>query len=171
MDVKEAIKTRRSVRKYLSKEIQQDYIELLQEALIWAPSSGNTQCRKFYFVFNKDIKSKLTEAAYGQQFISQVSLVVVCCTDNEIKQYYGQRGLDLYSVCDVSASIENLLLQAEELNLATCWVGAFKENEVIKALELPENLKPIALIPVGYADDSPQPLTRVAVEKSIKIIY
>lgn len=81
MDILEIIKTRRSIRRFQTKEIEKEKIDKLIEALIWAPSAGNLQARKFYFVFNKEIKDKLARAAFDQRFIAQASLVAVGCTD------------------------------------------------------------------------------------------
>jgi len=170
MDVFEAIKTRRSVRKFQAKPIPKEIIDKLVEALIWAPSAGNLQSRKFYFVFNEKIKNDLAEAALGQDFITNAPLVVVGCIDDKIAWRYGERGKNLYSICDVSASIQNMILVAEENNLGTCWVGAFNENEVAKILNLPKNLRPIVIVPVGYPAEKPLPPARVSKSQAIKEI-
>mgnify|MGYP001565308550 CR=1 FL=1 len=65
------IKKRRSIRTFLGKSISQEITDALVEAALWAPSAGNLQARKFYFVFNEDIKHKLANAAYGQSFIAE----------------------------------------------------------------------------------------------------
>ena len=105
MEVFEAVKTRRSVMEFQKKAIPEGIVDKLIEALIWAPSDGNLQSRKFYFVFNEKIKKDLAEAALGQDFITNAPLVVVGCTDDKIAWRYGERGKNLYSICDVSASI------------------------------------------------------------------
>jgi len=170
MEVIKAIKTRRSVRKFQKKLISEKIIGKLIEALIWAPSSGNLQSRKFYFVFDDKIKKKLVEKAFVQDFITQASLVVVGCTDSEIAWRYGERGKNLYSICDVSVSIENLMLLAREEGLGTVWIGAFDEKEVIKILNLPKNLRPIVIVPVGYPAEKPWPPPRVSKNQAIKEI-
>jgi len=167
MEVSRAIKNRRSIREFQKKEIPGEIIEKLIEAIIWAPSAGNLQSRKFYFVFNEKIKKELVEAASGQDFIAQAPLVIVGCTDERISLRYGERGKNLYSICDVSASIQNLMLEATELGLGTCWVGAFDEEEVSKILNLPKNLRPVAIIPVGYSAEKPSPPERKNKEETI----
>ena len=158
------------MREFERKEISKKIIEELIEALMWAPSAGNLQSRKFYFIFNEKIKEKLAEAALGQSFIKEAPLVIVGCADLNIESHYGERGKNLYSICDVSASLENALLYLTEKNLASCWVGAFNEIEVSKILNLPENLRPIAILPVGYPKNIPSPPPRISKEKAIKII-
>ena len=167
MALLEIIKDRRSIRKFQKKEVPKEIIDELIEALIWAPSAGNLQSRKFYFVFNQEIKEKLVKAALEQDFIAQAPLVIVGCTDDRISIRYGERGKNLYSVCDVATSIQNLMLLAAEKGLGTCWVGAFDEKEVSKILNLPENLRPIAIIPVGYPAEKPKALPRVSKEKAV----
>jgi nitroreductase len=168
MSLVEIIKKRRSVRKFEEKEIPKEILEELKEAIIWAPSAGNLQSRKFYFVFNEEIKRKLAVAALNQDFIAKAPLVVVGCCDLEKISWYGERGKNLYTICDVSASIENLMLLATEKGLGTCWVGAFDEGEVSKILNLPKNLRPIAIIPVGFSAEKPSPPERVSKNEVIK---
>lgn len=170
MDVLEAILKRRSIRKFKNKEIEREKIEKLKEALIWAPSAGNLQARKFYFVFNEKKKKELARAALNQDFISQAPLVIVGCCDLEKISWYGERGKNLYTICDVSAAIENLMLVAVEEGLGTCWLGAFDEEKVFEILNLPKNEKPIVIVPVGYLKETPEPPEREPKEKLIKEI-
>jgi len=170
MDLLNVIKKRRSIRKFQEKEIPEEIVDKLIEALIWAPSAGNLQSRKFYFVFNQKIKEKLVKAALDQSFIAQAPLVVVGCTDDEISWRYGERGKNLYTICDVSASIENLMLLAREEDLGSVWVGAFDEKEVAKILNLPKNLRPIAIVPIGYPAEKPLAPARVSKTEAVEFI-
>ncbi len=128
---------------------------MLVEAIRWAPSAGNMQSRKFYFIFDQEIRKKLAEAALHQNFIAQAPLAVVACLDRRIAARYGDRGVNLYSIQDVAASIMNLMLVAQELRLGTCWVGAFNEFDVVEILDLPDHLRPVAIVPVGYPGKVP----------------
>lgn len=167
MSFLETIKSRRSIREFQKKEIPNEIIDKLADALIWAPSAGNLQSRKFYFVFNQETKNKLEEAALSQSFIAEAPLVIIGCTDDKISQRYGERGKNLYSICDVSVSVQNMMLLAHEQGLGTCWVGAFDEKEVGKILNLPENLKPIVIIPVGYPSEKPSAPARVSKKEAV----
>jgi len=169
MSILEIIKNRRSIRKFQKKEIPEEIIDKLIEALIWAPSAGNLQSRKFYFVFNQEIKEKLAEAA-GQDFISETPLVVVGCADEKISLRYGERGKSLCSICDVSASIENMMLLAYERGLGSVWVGAFNGKKVSKILNLPKNLRPIVIVPMGYPTERPSAPPRVSKAEATKFI-
>lgn len=169
-EVISAIRSRRSIRNFLQKEIPREKEERLIEALIWAPSAGNLQSRKFYFVKNKEKKESLAKAAFSQNFISLAPLLVIGCADLRIKNHYGKRGEELYSICDVCVAIENMMLEAVEMGLGTCWVGAFEEKEVAKILNLPEYLRPIVIVPVGYFDKEPVPPQRKSREELIEYI-
>jgi len=171
MDILNTIKSRRSIREFKQKEIPGEIVEKLKEALIWAPSAGNLQSRKFYFVFDKETKEQLTQAALGQDQISQAPLAVVVCADQKKSESkYKERGRDLYCIIDASLSIQNMMLVATEEGLGTCWAGALDEDMLRKILNLSESLKPIGIIPVGYADESPEPPKRISIEEAVEEI-
>lgn len=169
MDILKAVKERRSIRSFQKKEIPDNAIDKLIDAIIWAPSAGNLQSRKFYFVKNVKIKQQLANAAFGQNFIAEAPLTIVACTDNKISKRYGDRGTHLYSTQDVSASIMNMMLVAHELGLGTVWVGAFDEWQVFEILNLPKNLRPIAIIPVGYPAKIPSAPRRVSKNEAVEM--
>ncbi|UCF86790.1 MAG: nitroreductase family protein [Nitrospiraceae bacterium] len=167
MTILDAVKERRSVRDFLPREIPAAIIETLKEALIWAPSAGNLQARKFYFLFSKKIKEKLAAAALNQHFIAQAPLVIVACTDSTIHAHYGQRGVHLYTIQDVAVSLMGMMLVVHEAGLGSVWVGAFHEEEVSHILHLPHNLRPVAIVPVGYPASIPIAPPRVSKDHAI----
>lgn len=150
MEILEAVKERRSIRSFQDKPIPQEVLDNLADALIWAPSAGNLQSRKFFFVRNPKLKSELVASALNQKFIAEAPVVVVCCADSRIYDRYGDRGVNLYAFQDVAVSIMNMMLVAHENSLGTVWVGAFNEGDVFNILELPYHLRPVAIVPVGY---------------------
>lgn len=170
MRILDAVKERRSIRKFLQKEIPDNVLEELKEALIWAPSAGNLQARKFYFVFDRKTKEKIADAALNQNFIAKAPLTIVACTDSQIKLHYGERGVSLYSIQDVSASIMGMMLVAHDAGLGSVWIGAFHEKEVSKILNMPDNLRPVAIIPIGYPASIPSAPSRVSKEYAIETI-
>ncbi|MFQ5964970.1 MAG: nitroreductase family protein [Candidatus Scalinduaceae bacterium] len=170
MNILRIIKERRSVRKFLNNSIPKEIQDALKEAIIWAPSAGNLQSRKFYFVFNRAIKKDLAKAALSQSFIAEAPLVIIACMDIRIKDYYGERGVSLYAIQDVAASIQNVLLVAHEQGLASVWIGAFHEDEVHKILKLPKFLRPISIIPVGYTNVYSTAPGRISVKDAVDII-
>ena len=151
MDVLEAIKERRSIRAFTDEKVSEEDVERLLDAARWAPSAGNTQPLELVVVKGMETKRKLAEAALNQTLIQKASVVIVVCADvTRSSRGYGSRGEQLYSIQDTAAATENILLAAQHLGLATCWVGAFRENEVAKAVKAPMNLKPVAIVSVGH---------------------
>ncbi len=156
MDVLEAIKERRSIRAFTDGKVSEKDVERLIDAARWAPSAGNTQPLELVVIKDKEMKRKLSEAALNQTFIQKAPVVIVVCADlNRSSRGYGSRGERLYSLQDTAAATENILLAAQELGLATCWVGAFRDKEVAKAVKAPKNMKPVAIVPVGHPAERP----------------
>lgn len=167
MEVFSAVKNRRSIRSFLKKDIPEELINRLADALIWAPSAGNLQSRKFYFVKDAKLKKQIAGAASNQEFIFDAPVVIVSCADLNIWRHYGQRGAELYCIQDVSASIMAMMLVATENGLGTCWVGSFNEHEIAKIMKLPDNLRPVAIVPVGYPAKIPGPTSRVSRQDAV----
>lgn len=170
MSILETIKSRRSIRTFQDRPLPKEIIGQLIEAIVWAPSAGNLQSRKFYLIHNQAIKESLVQAAWRQTFIAQAPLVLVGCVNLQIKSHYGTRGTTLYAPQDVAASVQNVMLLAREAGLGTVWVGAFNESAVAKILNLPEHLRAVAIVPVGYPNEEPEPPKRADKEELIEII-
>lgn len=168
MDVFRAVKERRSIRSFLRKDIPEDVLSNLIDALRWAPSAGNLQSRKFLFIRDEMTRKQIAAAALNQDFLSAAPVVIVGCADSGIGVRYGRRGIDLYSIQDVAVSVMAMMLVAFENGLGTCWVGAFQETEVSKILKLPENLRPVAIVPVGYPERIPNPPSRRSVKELVE---
>ncbi len=149
------IKKRHSIRAYKSDDIPSKIIAEIEESLILAPSAGNLQARKFFFIRDKIKKMAIARAALSQMFIAEAPIVIVGCTDDFIKYRYGNRGLFLYSIQDVAISISFAMLVAQQHGLGTVWIGAFDEKEVSYILNLPKNLRPVVILPIGYPDEEP----------------
>lgn len=152
MDVFEAMERRHSVRSFdTSREVPEELVERLLACACLAPSAGNVQPWRFVVVRDERMRRGLAAAALGQSFVARAPVVVVVCADLEAHAvHYGRRGVELYSIQDTAAAIQNMLLAATALGLGTCWVGAFREEEVSILLRLPGELRPLALVPVGY---------------------
>lgn len=156
MDVFEAIRARRSVRRYASDPVSDEVLKELLSAAILAPSAGNAQPWRFIVVRDLELRKGLVSAAYGQGFLAEAPVVIVVCADLErARRAYRERGETLYCLQDTAAAIQNLLLAATAKGLGTCWVGAFDEGKVAELLGLSKGLRPVALIPVGKPAEAP----------------
>ncbi|NIT04138.1 nitroreductase family protein [Candidatus Saccharibacteria bacterium] len=172
MDLFEAIKKRRTVRRFDSNQaVTDEQVKKLLEAGQWAASAGNLQARFFVVVRDKTIKDKLAEAAVRQIFIAEAPVVVVVCADlARSGAKYGYRARELYAIQDATLAAQNMWLTATALGLAFGWVGAFSGGEVSRILELEEGLRPIAIMPLGYPAESPSPPPRRPVRNVSKEI-
>jgi nitroreductase len=161
MDVLKAVKERRSIRAFKSDEVSPEIVEKLLDAARWAPSAGNIQPWEFIVVRKPEIKRALAEAALDQTFIEEAAVVlVVCANGSRSSQRYGMRGKTLYCIQDTAAAIQNINLAAYSLGLGTCWVGAFMEEKAREILKTPPEVRPIAIIPIGYPTEVPPPRSR-----------
>jgi nitroreductase len=152
MDVFTAIRQRSSVRAYKSTDVEEDKSKKVLEAARLSPSASNRQDWKFIVVRNKETRKKLAKAAFGQSFIAEAPIVIVACgTDPNAMLACGQ---PMHTV-DVSIALAYMILQAYELGLGTCWIGAFSEDEAKKILSVPEHVRVVAMTPLGYPNQSP----------------
>lgn len=167
MEVVEAIKARRSVRNFQKKEIEDKVIREIVELGNLAPSAGNLQPRDFIIVKEKEGKENLAQAALNQRFVAEAPVVIVVCANTKRSYPYGRRGVNLYCIQDSAAAIENMLLAIVDKGLSCCWVGAFDENAVSKVFNLPDHVRPVALLPLGYSDENDRITSRIDVNELI----
>ena len=157
MELDSAIRGRRSIRTYLEKDIPNEAIDELLELASWAPSAGNLQSRDFIVVKEEEIRKALAVAAYGQDFVAEVPVVIVVVANLQRVAHYGTRGRELYAIQDSAAAVQNLLLGVHAKGLGAVWVGAFNEKEASRVLGLPKHARPVAIIPIGYPAEKPSP--------------
>jgi len=161
MRIPEMIKDRRSIRAFSDRDLTDEEVKLMVEAACWAPSAGNRQPWEFVVVRKAENKRRLAEAAYGQSFIAEASVVFVVCADpGRSASRYGRRGAELYCLQDTAAAVQNLLLTAVANGLGSCWIGAFDEGRAAEAVGAPTGVRPVAIVPVGYPAEMPPPRPR-----------
>jgi nitroreductase len=166
MELTDAIELRRSIRRYKADAVPEGMIKSILHAGHMAPSAGNLQARDFIIITDEATRKKLCEAALNQQFIVDAPVCIVVCANMErSRKKYRSRG-DMYALQDASIAAMTMLLQAFDLGLGTCWVGAFDERRVIEMFKLPLGVFPVAILPIGYPDESP--LTPSRLNESIE---
>jgi len=157
MDVFTAISQRCSVRAYKPTDVEEDKLKKVLEAARLSPSASNRQDWKFIVVKNKETRKKLVKAAFGQSFIAEAPIIIVACgLEPNAMLACGQ---PMHTV-DVSIAFAYMILQAYELGLGTCWIGAFNEDETKKIIRVPENVRVVAMTPLGYPNQSPSQKSR-----------
>lgn len=149
MTVYDAVKNRRSVRSFSDKAISAEVLEKMKQVLRYAPSACNFQPWRFVIVTDQKLRGGLAKAACDQLWMAQAPVIVVACgfADQAYKKMGGRgNSIDI----DLAIALDHLTLAAVEEGLGTCWIGAFREEEVKSLLNVPGNVKVVAMIPLGY---------------------
>lgn len=161
--VLEEIKNRRSVRSYQEREIPEEVLLRVLEAVRLAPSARNRQPWKFVIVQDKELIQEVAGASplYGnpQTFMAIAPIIIAGCATNT--EHIMPNGVSSYPI-DLAIALDHLTLQATKEGLGTCWIGAFDQNKVKALLGVPENMKIVCLMPLGY------PKTVTATKRSRK---
>lgn len=159
MDLLEAMRTRRSIRKYRSDPISEEQLKEILSAARMAPSAENAQPWKFIVVTDEELKRRLVSACAGQKFIAEAPIVIVGCGFPD--EAYATAGGYLNSyVLDVTIAMDHLILAATAQGIGSCWIAAFREEKVKEILNLPQDVRIVALTPLGYPDEIPKKTTR-----------
>ena len=150
MDVVQAIKSRKSVRSFLDKPVESEKLVNVLEAARLAPSIFNRQEWRFVIVRDVENKRKLVNYAKSPSFISEAPVVIVACAKpNETVMSCNQ---PCY-IIDVTIALDHVTLAAIEYGLGSCWSCLFDENKVKEIFGIPEEIRVIALMPLGYPTD------------------
>ncbi len=190
MDVFQAIQARRSIRRFRPDPVAPELITRCLEAARLAPSGSNAQPWKLIVVRDAERRAGLMRAAHGQAMIGAAPVVIVLAGDHKVYRKRIRRGQELVDIGAVDAAVvervaavyrdtpsgkeqnmpailancmlagQHLVLEAVNQGLGTCWVMLFKRADVAALLGLPEHCFPVALIPIGYADEDPLPRPR-----------
>ena len=164
MDVFSAIKSRRSIRKYSEKPVEEEKLLKILEAARLSPSASNAQNWKFIVVRDKNTIEKLVETTLGQTFVGEAPILTVACgTAPEGVMTCGQ---NRYSV-DLSIATAYMILEACELGLGTCWLGRFDEKTVKEILDIPEGVRVVSMFPLGYPMEEPEARPRKSMEEIV----
>lgn len=157
MDVFEAIRSRRSIRSYLDKPVEEEKLTKVLDAGRLAPSANNRQEWRFVVVRNPGTRKRLSKAACNQGFVAEAAVVIACCSIESDKIL--TCGQPTYTI-DLAIAIDHMTLAARALGLGTCWIGAFHEDEVRKILNIPESVRIVELLTLGYPGENPGPRPR-----------
>jgi nitroreductase len=165
MNVMEAIKTRRSIRDYLDKPVEEKKLLRILDAARLAPSASNNQEWRFVVVQDAATRRKLMEAAKGQRFVGEAPVVIACCAETD--KHVMTCGQMCYPI-DVAIAIDHMTLAAVEEGLGTCWIGAFHADQVKEVLAIPQDIPVVELLTLGYPAVTPQPRQRLPLDEIIK---
>ncbi len=164
MDIFEAIRTRRSTRRFSDRDVEQEKLDAILKAVSQAPSWANMQCWRIISVRDNDIKGKISEYSFvekmfapmgykanpSQKGLAEAPVVLVMCANPADS---GQvRGQDYY-LADIGIAAQNLMLAAHGHGLGTVFVGLFDEDAIKGLLGIPGDVRVVGLFPLGYPRD------------------
>jgi nitroreductase len=156
MELLEVVQRRRSIRAFTNRALEEEKLQHILQIVSLAPSAGNLQAHEIYVVTDGQQKRALAKASLGQEFVAAAPVVLVFCARPERSAgRYGERGRHLYSLQDATIACTYAMLAVTDLGLATVWVGAFGDSAVSRAIGLPAEVQPVALLPIGYAAEQP----------------
>lgn len=142
---------RRSIRKYLEKPVEESLVLEVLKAAMYAPSAMNKQPWQFVVCNNRESIKKVQNIHPYSGMLSTAPVCILVCGDTNEEYAKG------FYLTDCSAATENLLLGAKALGLDTCWLGVYPHKDIEQALSeafnLPEHIKPLAAIALGYGDE------------------
>lgn len=159
MDLMEAIKGRRSIRKYKSEAVSEEVLQELMDAVRWSPSWANTQCWEVIVVKDSKMKSELANTLTGtnpaRSSVTEAPVVVVLCGKKAMSGFKkGQPATAKgdWLMFDTGIAMQTLCLAAHGLGLATVIVGMFDQQKAGEVLGVSENVEVVAITPLGYPD-------------------
>ncbi len=166
MSVVGFLKKRRSIRKYQSKLVEAEKITEVLEAARLGPSAANRQPCHFIVITQPEARESLKTAYKAEWFIHAPVIVVGCVNPLEAWRR-GVFGEEYWKV-DLAIALQNLVLSATELGLGTCWIANFDETAVKQALSIPNEIRVVAMTPLGYPDEEKTSVTdRKPLEKFV----
>jgi nitroreductase len=155
MDVIETLRARRSVRSFTAQPVDRKTLCRVLEAARIAPSAKNQQEWKFLVVQDPEKRAQLVPACANQTFVAEAPVVIACC--GTLPDYTMRCGQLAYPI-DVAIAIDHMTIQATAEGLGTCWIGAFYEDQVKAILGIPDGVRIVQLLILGYPA---QPLTPI----------
>ena len=164
MDVFDVIKERRSVRAYADKPVEKEKLDKIFEATRLAPSACNYQEWRFVVVTEKSKREALMVAADKQKFVAEAPVVIACCAETDGHKL--RCGEPCYTI-DVTIAIDHITLAAVALGLGTCWIGSFNPEQVREILNIPQEIRVVELLTLGYPADSPREKNRKPIDEIV----
>ena len=163
----DSMKNRRSIRKYKKRDIPSGLLDALLEESFRASTMGNMQLYSVVVTRDEKMKEKLAPAHFNQPMVTSAPVVLTFCADfNRFSLWCRQRKADpgynnfisfLNAATDALLVTQNFCTLAEEEGLGICYLGTtiYDPEQIIRILELPELVVPVATITVGYPDEHP----------------
>ena len=156
MNLREVFEKRKSIRKFTGEPIKEEQIKLIMEAAQIAPSASNKQPYKFIVIKNDEFKKVFRKRAVPQRFVEKAAVIFVAL---------GNKEQDYWYKVDIGIAVQHMALQAAELGLGSCWMGAIKRDEVRELLKVPNGWEIVALLAVGVPGQEPPARPRKSLDE------
>lgn len=167
MDFFETVERRQSIRAFAATPIPKEKLQAILEATNRAPSAGNYQSFEIYRIDCEDKRLALTAATFDQGFVAQAPLSLVFCANPSRCQYLPP---DLYALEDATIACTFAMLAATAVGLSSCWIGAFNPQAVAAVIGAPEPQTPVAILPIGYAAETPERTSRRELAELVRTV-
>ena len=167
MNFDELVSHRYSSRSYQTKPVEEDKLNLVLEAARLAPTAANRQPFQL-IILNTEGRQEELRRIYNKDWFVQAPLVICACALPEegwVRRRYDEKS---YVEVDVSIVVDHITLQAADIGLATCWIGAFDPDAAREILQLPDEVEPIAFTPLGYPNDQPREKRRKPLDELVR---
>jgi nitroreductase len=160
----DVIINRRSIRQYKNKPVSHEETEKILKAAMYAPSAMNLQPWDFIVCNTREtLDLCIKSVPHGEAILQQAPLAIFVCGDNKTEQNTD------YIIQNCSAAVQNILLQAYEMGIGTCWIAVYPMEEVIRKIKenfnLPDHIIPVALVSLGYPAEEIETENRFREEK------
>lgn len=176
MKILDPILSRRSIRKYINKHVEDENVLAMLESARLAPSGSNTQPWNFVVVKSEELKKDIVDVSHKQKWMLKAPVFIVCVADIKtrikddedifIDENSSTPEVKLI-IRDTAIAIEHLVLQAEAMGLSTCWVAYFEQKDIRPILEIPKDKYVVAIITVGYSNEKPKERPRKSLQEMI----
>ncbi len=162
----EVIRGRRCIREFIDKEVPSEYLRVIVEAGLWAPSGSNLQPREFILVRDKNLLRAVKLVSPGL-YGNPSALLIICYNKNTARK--GGRLGETMALLDAALSAQNIMLMAYALGVGSCPVMSFNKMAVKEILDIPDYVEPVLMISLGYPKSWPKPPRRKSVEEVLHV--
>ena len=165
----EFLSRRSSIRSYRDEMPDEQALAYILSCASTAPSAGNLESWDVMVVTDPERRAGLAEAALDQPHVRDAPVVLVVAANYvRAMSRYGDRGI-LYALCDASIACTYMMLAAHAIGLGSCWTGAFDDEDVRTVLELPQHIRPVALLTIGPGEQTSGMTPRLPIEEHVHI--
>lgn len=180
MDFFDCVRNRRSIRRFTGEKVTEEELESILQAGIAAPSAGNMQAREFVLLrTDESIAAAASTTDAGgtsrggvviQEWVAKADVIVVICYEEKrMAARYGEKGRRVMTQLDCMGVAQNMMLAVTALGLGTTCVIGFDPGKLKNLLPVPPELTPMLMLPIGRPAESPEPVSRLDLEKLIRL--